>query len=137
MPFKRAVGRAGARSVLRRAGRLAKDPRRAQRLVDAAAKKSRRREGALAGVWDSLMTLMRLVRAWATGRYRRVPWHSIVLAIAGVLYFVMPLDLVPDWIIGAGLLDDAAVIAWVAKSIKDDLDAFARWEELGGLGNKH
>ena len=35
---------------------------------------------------------------------------------------------VPDWIPGAGFLDDAAVIAWVVRAIRKDLDSFAKWE---------
>ena len=40
----------------------------------------------------------------------------------------MPADLIPDFIPVAGLVDDAAVIAFVVARIRVDLDAFMAWE---------
>lgn len=121
-------GRKGAESVRGKAEETAKDPRRTRELIEEAMKKALKRQGKLREVWESLMALLRLVRAWVDGRYRAVAWQTIVLAIAGITYFLMPMDMVPDWIVGLGFLDDAAVIAWVAKSIKGELDAFRKWE---------
>lgn len=36
--------------------------------------------------------------------------------------------MIPDVIPGVGFLDDATVIAWVIKSVRDELDAFREWE---------
>ena len=44
-------------------------------------------------------------------------------------YFVVPLDAVPDFLFGWGLVDDAAVIGYVAAQIAGGLAAFARWQE--------
>lgn len=107
------VGKAGSQSTRRKAEEYAKDPERVRRLLDDAAKKAERLKGRLSDVWDSLMGLMRLVRAWVNGTYRPIPWTSIILAIGALIYFVMPFDFIPDFIVGLGLVDDAAVIAWV------------------------
>jgi len=122
----RPVTRSSAR---RRAEAYRQDPERARRLVEQVRAKADRQRGRLSEVWQSLTALQRLVRAWAGGTYRRVPWQTIALAIAALIYFLMPLDLVPDWLVGVGLLDDAGFIAWVVQSIRDDLDAFIAWEK--------
>ena len=48
--------------------------------------------------------------------------------VAGLIYVVSPVDAIPDPIPVAGYLDDAAVIAWIIKSVRDELDAFREWE---------
>lgn len=78
---------------------------------------------------EKLGVMMRMIRAYKNGTYRVAPWKSIVMIIAGILYFVMPLDLVPDFIPITGLLDDFTVIAWVYRMLKEDIDNFKNWEE--------
>jgi uncharacterized membrane protein YkvA (DUF1232 family) len=88
--------------------------------------------GALAGVFQSLMALVRLLRAYVKGEYRQVPPKSLILIIAGVLYFLMPVDVIPDFFVGLGYIDDAAVLAWVVSTVKSALDDFTRWEASRG-----
>jgi uncharacterized membrane protein YkvA (DUF1232 family) len=44
--------------------------------------------------------------------------------VATILYFLTPIDLIPDFIIGLGYLDDAALIGWTMNAVKSDVDAF-------------
>ena len=74
------------------------------------------------------MAMLRLLRAWSGGRYRDIPWSSLVSIIATVVYFVTPADLVPDFLLGWGFVDDAALLAWVLGSVRSDLDDFLAWE---------
>jgi uncharacterized membrane protein YkvA (DUF1232 family) len=76
-----------------------------------------------------LRTFVRMVRAYANGSYRVTPVKSIVTIVLGLLYFVMPLDFIPDFIPIAGFLDDLTVLFMVAKGIRSDLEAFEDWEE--------
>jgi uncharacterized membrane protein YkvA (DUF1232 family) len=46
----------------------------------------------------------------------------------GIIYFVSPIDLIPDFIPVAGYVNDAAVIAFVVRQVKIDLDKFTAWE---------
>ncbi len=56
-----------------------------------------------------LPNLVRLY--WRLLRDPRVSWLPKVVLIAGVLYFVVPLDLLPDFpLVGLGWLDDLAVL---------------------------
>ena len=51
-----------------------------------------------------------------------------MLLVTAVVYLLMPIDLIPDVIVGLGLLDDVALFGWVLKSISTELDVFTRWE---------
>lgn len=77
---------------------------------------------------QDLRTLVRLARAWAFRKYRRVPWRTVTYVVAAILYFINPIDLVPDMLAGIGFVDDAAVIHAVIQSLHGDLTAFREWE---------
>jgi uncharacterized membrane protein YkvA (DUF1232 family) len=107
-----------------KAEEYARDPNKAKKLLDDAVNKAKsyeRNRGPLADVWDYLTALFRLLRAYIRRDYRDIPWGSIVLVIVAIIYFVSPIDLIPDIIPGFGFTDDAAVIGLVIAQIKADL----------------
>jgi uncharacterized membrane protein YkvA (DUF1232 family) len=71
-----------------------------------------------------------LLRDFWNGRYRQVPWKSIAAIAGALLYVLNPLDLIPDIIVGFGLLDDAGVVALCLKLVESDLHRYAAWKEL-------
>lgn len=126
----RAYGRARgkAREYLHNPGELDNLVARARRKAAGISR------GPFTDLWDSLMTALRLLRAYARGQYRDVPWQSLVLIVAAIVYFVMPLDLVPDFLAGFGFLDDAVLLGWTLKTVEDVLADFEAWES--GHGDK-
>lgn len=54
--------------------------------------------------------------------------QTILWAIAAIIYFVNPFDVIPDFIPVVGYVDDSTVIAFVINSIRKDLDDFLKWE---------
>jgi uncharacterized membrane protein YkvA (DUF1232 family) len=112
----------------REAERLAAKKEEISRLVQEALVKAEKRRGRIARVWEDLQALVRLLKAWRRGAYPVVPWRTIILGVAALIYFVDPFDLVPDFIPVVGYLDDATVIAFVIESIRRDLDKFLAWE---------
>ena len=83
-------------------------------------------------IQDKLFLLGRLTKAYATGRYRDIPWKSLLVVLAAFLYFINPIDLVPDAIPVLGLSDDFSVLLWVYNSIKMEVDKFLIWEKSQG-----
>ena len=83
---------------------------------------------AMSRVQDDFLTMMRMVRAWALRDYRSVPWKSLVYVVAAIVYFVNPIDLIPDVLVGIGFIDDAAVAAAVVRAVHDQLRMFREWE---------
>lgn len=61
--------------------------------------------------------------------YTVAPKSSLVMIVAALVYLVNPKDIIPDKLIGLGLLDDAAVIAACIALTKDDLDAYDEWKD--------
>ncbi len=87
----------------------------------------------LQGFFKRIRVISRMVRAYIKRDYREVPWRSIVVLMAGLLYFLTPVDLIPDFIPVLGLLDDASMIAFIFNTLKADIDAFIAWEEKQAL----
>lgn len=112
-----------------KAAQYAEDPQKLEALIHEASDKASQQKGALQDVWDSLTTLFRLLGAYRRGEYRDLPWQSLSMIIAAILYFLMPVDLIPDAILGIGLLDDSVIIAWTVRLLKTDIDRFLAWEQ--------
>lgn len=82
-----------------------------------------------AAVQEKIFLLGRLTKAYASGRYREVPWKSVLVVLAAFLYFLNPLDLVPDMIPVLGLSDDFSVLLWVYNTVQVEVDKFLIWEK--------
>lgn len=111
-----------------RAEQYAGDPDKLNDLLGKASDKAASRSGPLGRVRERLMAAFRLIRAYANGSYREVPWSSLVMIIAAVIYFVMPFDFLPDFAIAIGLIDDVAILSWVLGTVSEDIDHFMQWE---------
>jgi uncharacterized membrane protein YkvA (DUF1232 family) len=105
-----------------------KDPKKAKSLADKAGRKFDENWERLGDAADELQALIRLIQAYAKGEYRDVPWTTLVAAAGAVVYFVMPIDLIPDVLFPAGYTDDITVALFVVAAIERDLDAFQLWE---------
>ena len=78
---------------------------------------------------DSLRLFIRIINAYTSKEYTYVPWKTICLIVAGLIYFIYPVDLIPDFIPVSGLIDDIVLIAWIYESIQEDIDNFLEWEK--------
>jgi uncharacterized membrane protein YkvA (DUF1232 family) len=86
------------------------------------------RSGPVGEVVDDFKTLGRLVAAYARGDYRDIPLDSLVVVIAGLVYVVSPIDLIPDAVPVAGYADDAVAVGFVIRQVHHELAAFREWE---------
>ncbi len=85
-------------------------------------------EGLIAEVFNDLKLLLSLVKDYISGAYRDIPYGSIIAAVAGILYFLSPIDFIPDFIPGIGMIDDVFVIGMVLKQIHSDLVKYEAWK---------
>ena len=81
---------------------------------------------------SDIAVLLSLIRAYIKKQYTDVSPSTIMLAVAGLIYVVTPVDLIPDYILGSGLLDDAAVIGIVLQAIQMDLNKYKKWQVANG-----
>lgn len=65
-----------------------------------------------------------MIRSYVKGEYREVPFKSILLIFAGLIYFINPFDLIVDFIPGIGYVDDIGLILWILKSVEEDVLRF-------------
>jgi uncharacterized membrane protein YkvA (DUF1232 family) len=114
----------------KRARKLLSSPDDLGHLVDRANRQSRwATAGPLAELATDLKALLRLIAAYARGDYRDVSLPSMILVVGAILYVLTPIDVIPDFIPGIGLLDDAAVVTFVLRRVRDEIEAFLEWEQ--------
>jgi len=55
---------------------------------------------------------------------------STYMAIAGALaYVVFPIDIIPDFILGVGYIDDVFVVGMVMKSISEEIERYKTYQK--------
>ena len=112
----------------RNAEELLKNGTKLRAVLDKGIKKAKDENNALSGFFDDLQKLLRMLKAYISGQYKDFSVSTIVYVITGIVYFVNPFDVLPDFIVGLGFIDDATVIAFVIKKIQSELTSFTLWE---------
>ena len=108
-----------------KAEEILKDEEKTENLIEKAVKKLKQ-NGALDGL-SSIPYLIEMTKCYIKGEYKEVPIGTIGAVVAAIVYWVSPLDIIPDVIPGVGYLDDAAVVMYCLKAVGTDLDDFKKW----------
>ena len=82
-------------------------------------------------IGEKIKLMVRMVKAYISGHYRVVPWKSIIIIVAVLIYFLMPLDLIADFIPVTGYMDDFTLVLWAFNHLRDDINTFEWWEQNG------
>lgn len=69
------------------------------------------KKGVIAKVWDKVLFL------WEQVKNPGIPLSLKITIVGALLYLVLPIDVLPDYIPGFGLLDDLAVILAVVREV--------------------
>ncbi|SHM72110.1 YkvA family protein [Gracilibacillus kekensis] len=118
----------GYKKYTNKAKEYFQNKKKSENLLNEAVSKANQKKGRLEEVWKKLQLLLEMFRSWIKGEYKEIPKGSIMMIIATILYFVTPIDLIPDFIVGLGFFDDAAVIGFAIKQISDDIDRYITWK---------
>lgn len=102
------------------------NPAAAHKLLAGAQAKALHEQKRFAAFWNDLKSLLNMLRAYWKGEYRDVPYKSLFSAVLALIYFVNPLDLLPDALL-FGLVDDALVLGYVLSSLKADIESYQAW----------
>ena len=110
-------------------------PKQLLKLIASAQSKANKNNasGRLSGVMESIRAAIRLLKAYAVDEYRDVSFESLALIVSSIIYFVMPIDVIPDFIVALGFTDDAALLAWTFRSVAEDIERFIQWEHQSDL----
>lgn len=82
----------------------------------------------LSKLGHNLRVFLKMIQAYAKGYYRDAPWKSMVAIVAGIIYFLMPIDLIPDFIPFTGFIDDFTVIMLISNAFHQDIEQFEIWD---------
>ena len=78
-------------------------------------------------VRKDLMLLADYISDIVHGRYKGYNATAIVMALAGVIYVISPLDVVPDFL-PFGFLDDVSIITWIISKLSSELSKYEQWK---------
>ena len=122
-------------NALKKATGMAGNPDKISELISSVTEKLSDMDGnkkRISDFFDKVRIMLRMLRAYTAGDYRQIPWKSLLMIIGSLIYFMMPLDLIPDFIPVTGLADDITIIFLVFGSINEDITAFLEFEQSSG-----
>lgn len=109
------------------------NPERTENLLNKAlikAEDNKQNEG-IKNLWDKIQLLFSLVKDWTHGDYRKISKTAILTVIGGLIYFVTPIDVIPDFLVGLGLVDDAAILGLIINQLDKELVKYKSWKNNG------
>ena len=87
----------------------------------------------LAQEFKNIPTMVSMVRSYLRGNYTKIPKRTILAIVSALIYFLSPIDLIPDWIPLLGQLDDAIVIASCWNLVNKDVEDYRQWKKESTL----
>jgi uncharacterized membrane protein YkvA (DUF1232 family) len=84
------------------------------------------KNGGLLKVRKDLNLLSAYIGDIVHGHYHNYSKTSIITALAGIIYVISPLDIIPDFIF-FGFADDIAIITWAIAKISKELSKYEEW----------
>jgi uncharacterized membrane protein YkvA (DUF1232 family) len=64
--------------------------------------------------------------------YRDVSVKSVVIFVVTLAYIISPIDLIPDYVIGLGQIDDAALLGVSLFFLEKELRKYKEWKDRDG-----
>ena len=71
-----------------------------------------------------------LVEEHYKGRCPQIPYYTIATLAVALLYFSDPVDVIPDWIPGVGMTDDAIVFELAFGMARAGIERYCAWKSL-------
>jgi uncharacterized membrane protein YkvA (DUF1232 family) len=118
---------AGFNRFIDLAGSYLNDPRKRSGLLSAVKDYAKNKKHLIQNFKADLLTLIHLLRDWSRGAYPNVPPKTILLVVAALLYFLSPLDTIPDFLGAMGFTDDAAVVLFVLNTLRNEISLYRDW----------
>ena len=82
----------------------------------------------LSRIFEDFKLLFLLIRDYWKGVYRDVSIWSILVFSIGIIYILSPIDIIPDFNLGIGQIDDAVVLLLCLNFLEKDLYKYKKWK---------
>ena len=83
--------------------------------------------------FSMIPVMISLVKNYIQGKYTTIPYGTILAVLSALIYFLAPIDIVPDFIPLAGYLDDMAVLGLCMNMVSIDIETYEKWRQDQGL----
>ena len=104
-----------------------KDEQKAKKLISNLEKKLK--NSRLNEVLENIPLLISCLKSYIKREYTEIPLGSMLAIVSALIYWVSPIDIIPDCIPGVGYIDDTAVVLACLAMVKADLDDYKKWLE--------
>ena len=84
--------------------------------------------GPLARFVEDGKLLIAIVKDYASGAYRQIPYGAIASIVFTLIYVLNPFDLMPDVLPIIGQVDDVAVLGACLLLVEQDLHKYKDWK---------
>jgi len=74
---------------------------------------------------------IRMIKAHFRGEHK-IAFSTLGLIVLALVYFLSPVDLIPDFLGVLGFADDLSVVMAVYAKVKDEVEQFLEWERTQG-----
>ena len=76
--------------------------------------------------YDNFKILFNMI----TDKEYAVDKKTYLIIASALAYVVFPIDIIPDFILGVGFLDDAFVLGFVIKQLSDEINQYKQFKGL-------
>ena len=83
--------------------------------------------GVLTWLIEDLKLFVSLIRDYRSGAYKKFPFLSVAGIVFTLIYIISPVDLIPDYILGIGQIDDAAILGFCLYLLRKDVRKYKEW----------
>ncbi len=74
-----------------------------------------------------IQIFIRMIKAHFKGQHE-LEYSTLGLIVLAMVYFISPIDLIPEFLGVFGFVDDLSVVLAVYAKLKDEVDHFLDWE---------
>ena len=76
---------------------------------------------------NPIQIFIRMIKAHFSGEHK-ISFGTLGLILLAMVYFISPIDLIPDFLGFFGFADDLSIVLAVYAKVKDEIDSFLEWE---------
>ncbi len=76
----------------------------------------------------ALKLFLPMTRDVLRGDFRPVPWGAFGTMALALAYLVMPFDLIPDFLVLLGVVDDVLIVGWLLNRVDAQLADYRAWK---------